>query len=190
MFKYLKWYQNLIIFVLLFGSVFLFLNLFPVKTNIDREVEGIRWDAANTAESENVMITIEGQYVKYFMHCFKDDSFQGMITLSCYPFTQKDDCFLFPVNFRHDYYAAPFEHGISMGDLIYMYNADSPTASTRVSGTIFQKEPLTQGIIKLTEESSMKIVSFPCQNREEAAALAEELLQSLPEEIQELVLYR
>ena len=191
MFKYLKWYHCLIIFVILFASVFLFLNLFPVTKNIGKEVAGIRWDAANAEESESVTITVKGQYVTYFMHCFKEDYFQGMITLSCCPFTKKDGCILFPVNFRHAFYdLASFEKGVSMGDLTYLSSTDSSTAATYVSGTIFQKEPLAQGMIKLNEEASMNLISFPCENREEAAALAEELLQPLPEEAQEMILYR
>lgn len=158
--------------ILLLAAVFLIflaLNLIPVKYEIDRSVQGQKWEFDRPEICEEVTIAIQGEYVKYFLHFFHNDYFEGRIMLSGYDFTQSEDSFLYRVNFASRHY--------NMGTLAY---GSSRGANFPVIGMIFQRTPLEEGVILLDESlergENQQVISFPCQNRKEAAALADQLL--------------
>lgn len=167
---YKKWCYKLGYVIILGMIIFICLNLFPLKYNIRRSVNGLKWEFDNAEAQEKVTITMDGEYVRYVLHFFhSSDYFQGSFSVSGYEYTENADCFLFRVNFNP-------KHN-NMGILSY---GGTNGADGGILGTIYPKDQLSQGVImigrKSTDSGNQKVISFPCEERAEAVDLARELL--------------
>lgn len=143
-----------------FIAFMLVFSFIPISYKVDRQISGIMWERNMESFSEPVEITVEGRVQEYLFNFFFEDTFTGLFSLSNVAFTKEYS--MFPIS------------GLNKNNSLYLSYFN--TYDNISLGTLRQSGDFSKGVLLLNNrlfEDREMIVSFPCQTREEAVALAD-----------------
>jgi hypothetical protein len=83
------------LFITVVIIVLILLYIIPYRHKINTTLEGVQCRNGDGSYSENISITVQGNYFSYF---FKDDRFEGKILVDKYDYTL-DGSWVFPLRF-------------------------------------------------------------------------------------------